>query len=244
MVLAAATPFTGNHTIHIPKNMEWYFVSLTIEAQLQSLVPVKVFFFVSCPCFDQNHRFLSSLWICAGAGLRTDPKQQQQQQSMLKAAGAPLPPRLANGHGPLRNDISVGQGGLSALGEVALVREVLCACQGFDGRHVRFNPAAMRGSGGFDIAPEAGVPPVQRHLMLKLCELGWLFRCAASCPCCSLCTSKTTPAGEQHVMHLGKCQGHQDTALLIPRLTKERGVVGLAASKDVSVACVGRCRSM
>jgi hypothetical protein len=86
----------------------------------------------------------------------------------MKAAAAA--PHQSNGGG--------GQAMMmSELGEVAVVREVLCACQGFDGRHVRFNAAAMKGLGGFDISPEAGVPPVQRHLMLKLCELGWLFRC-------------------------------------------------------------------
>lgn len=62
------------------------------------------------------------------------------------------------------------------LGEVSLVWEVLCACQGFDGVHMRYKGAAVKGLGGFEIAAEAGVPRVQRSLMLKLCELGWLFR--------------------------------------------------------------------
>ena len=49
--------------------------------------------------------------------------------------------------------------------------------QGFDGQHVRYNPRAVGGLGGFEIAPEAGIPRVQRQLMLRICELGWLFRC-------------------------------------------------------------------
>ena len=48
--------------------------------------------------------------------------------------------------------------------------------QGFDGHYVRYNPRSVGGLGGFDIAPEAGIPRVQRQLMLRICELGWLFR--------------------------------------------------------------------
>ena len=48
--------------------------------------------------------------------------------------------------------------------------------QGFDGHYVRYNPRAVGGLGGFEIAPEAGIPRVQRQLMLRICELGWLFR--------------------------------------------------------------------
>jgi hypothetical protein len=117
---------------------------------------------------------------------------------MMKASPAAgvLPPRLSNGHtGPgVVGDLGGGApmvSPLSALGEVALVREVLCACQGFDGRHVRYNVAAARGAGGFDVAPEAGVPPVQRHLMLKLCELGWLFRWGPALVCFGLGSSAT-----------------------------------------------------
>ena len=48
--------------------------------------------------------------------------------------------------------------------------------QGFDGQYVRYKPRAVGGLGGFEIAPEAGIPRVQRQLMLRICELGWLFR--------------------------------------------------------------------
>ncbi|CAL5229384.1 g12698 [Coccomyxa viridis] len=65
---------------------------------------------------------------------------------------------------------------LAEVAETSLVRDVLCACQGFDGHYVRYNPRAVGGLGGFDIAPEAGIPRVQRQLMLRICELGWLFR--------------------------------------------------------------------
>ena len=41
---------------------------------------------------------------------------------------------------------------------------------------MRYNPRAVGGLGGFDIAPEAGIPRVQRQLILRICELGWLFR--------------------------------------------------------------------
>lgn len=64
------------------------------------------------------------------------------------------------------------------------------ALQGFDGHYVRYNPRAVGGLGGFDIAPEAGIPRVQRQLMLRICELGWLFRyllcCQMNAPVCGL----------------------------------------------------------
>ena len=56
------------------------------------------------------------------------------------------------------------------------MREVLCACQAVDGRIIRFSGAAAGGRGGAEIAPEAGVAPVHRQAVLRLCELGWLFR--------------------------------------------------------------------
>ncbi|EIE20511.1 hypothetical protein COCSUDRAFT_48540 [Coccomyxa subellipsoidea C-169] len=98
----------------------------------------------------------------ASAVLRKDPKEQ------------PAGLREAT----LRKDSKTAAEARSAsnLGEIALVREVLCACQGFDGQHVRYSPTAMNGLGSYEIAAEAGIPPVQRSLVLKLCEVGWLFR--------------------------------------------------------------------
>jgi hypothetical protein len=66
------------------------------------------------------------------------------------------------------------------VAEVALVREVLGACQGWDGRFVRYNPKAAGGLGAYEVAPDAGVPRTQRQLVAELCELGWLFRCACA----------------------------------------------------------------
>ena len=96
------------------------------------------------------------------AVLRKDPKDQAA--SLREAA--------------MRQDSRAAADARSAgnFGEVSLVREVLCACQAFDGEHVRYKGAAKKGLGGFEIAAAAGIPPVQRSLMLKLCELGWLFR--------------------------------------------------------------------
>ncbi|CAL8465011.1 g4546 [Coccomyxa elongata] len=96
--------------------------------------------------------------------LRKDPNEQP---ASLRAAA-------------MCQDGQAAAGARSAgnLGAAALVREVLCACQAFDGRHVRYKGGAMKGGykGGFEIAADAGIPPVQRSLMLKLCELGWLYR--------------------------------------------------------------------
>ena len=62
--------------------------------------------------------------------------------------------------------------------EQDLVRDALYACQAVDGMHVAFDPAAERGMGGFALDPAMQLPRVQRHLLLKLCEVGWLFRCS------------------------------------------------------------------
>ena len=57
-----------------------------------------------------------------------------------------------------------------------LVRDVLYACQGIDGKYLRWQPASCGGSGGY--AANAGVtlPLAEQQLTLQLCELGWLFR--------------------------------------------------------------------
>ena len=58
------------------------------------------------------------------------------------------------------------------LGEPELVRDVLFACQGIDGRSLRFD--ARRGAYVVDDA--ARVSPGARRLAEKLAECGWLFR--------------------------------------------------------------------
>lgn len=82
-------------------------------------------------------------------------------------------PRHARRHRPAHT------GGRAQVSEAELVREVLCACQAVDGRIIRYSGAAAGGRGGAEVAPEAGVPAVHRQAVLRLCELGWLFRCAA-----------------------------------------------------------------
>jgi len=64
--------------------------------------------------------------------------------------------------------------------ETMLVRDVLYACQGIDGKYLRWQPAACGGSGGY--AADAGVtlPLAEQQLTLQLCELGWLFRCVST----------------------------------------------------------------
>jgi gamma-tubulin complex component 3 len=59
------------------------------------------------------------------------------------------------------------------VSEAALVRDVLYACQGIDGRYVRYNKA---GDGAYDLPDGVRVPRSTRTVVRKLCELGWLFR--------------------------------------------------------------------
>ena len=58
------------------------------------------------------------------------------------------------------------------IGEQELVRDVLFACQGIDGRHIRYNPQMA----SYVVDPAAPVRPGARDLARKLTELGWLFR--------------------------------------------------------------------
>ncbi|KAL0405026.1 UNVERIFIED_CONTAM: Gamma-tubulin complex component 3 [Sesamum radiatum] len=56
--------------------------------------------------------------------------------------------------------------------EVILVRDVLYACQGIDGKYVKFDEKADA-----YVLPELiKVPRATRIMVRKLCELGWLFR--------------------------------------------------------------------
>lgn len=59
----------------------------------------------------------------------------------------------------------------SDVSEQALVRDVLYACQGIDGRYVKFNKEAD----GFMVEESVKVPRATRTLIRRLCEVGWLY---------------------------------------------------------------------
>nr|CAD1826168.1 unnamed protein product [Ananas comosus var. bracteatus] len=58
------------------------------------------------------------------------------------------------------------------VSESALVRDVLYACQGIDGRYVRFDKI----SDGYDLPESLKLPRSTKTLVRKLCEMGFLFR--------------------------------------------------------------------
>ncbi|CAM6099365.1 unnamed protein product [Calypogeia fissa] len=60
----------------------------------------------------------------------------------------------------------------SEVPEGALVRDVVYACQGIDGRYVKFDKEAD----GFVIEESLKVAKTTRVLIRRLCEVGWLFR--------------------------------------------------------------------
>lgn len=60
----------------------------------------------------------------------------------------------------------------SEVTEGALVRDVLYACQGIDGRYVKFD----RELDGFAVDEAFKVPRATRMLVRRLCEVGWLYR--------------------------------------------------------------------
>ena len=58
------------------------------------------------------------------------------------------------------------------LSEQALLRDVVFAFQGIDGKYVRWSNRAN----AFMVDPRTGVLQAVRTLVGKLCEMGWLFR--------------------------------------------------------------------
>uniref|UniRef100_A0A2C9V8W6 Uncharacterized protein n=1 Tax=Manihot esculenta TaxID=3983 RepID=A0A2C9V8W6_MANES len=58
------------------------------------------------------------------------------------------------------------------VSEEVLVRDVLYACQGIDGKYVKFDVNAD----GYVLLDTVKVPRTTRLIVRKLCELGWLFR--------------------------------------------------------------------
>lgn len=56
--------------------------------------------------------------------------------------------------------------------EGALVRDVLYACQGIDGKYVKFD----KNVDGYVVVDSVKVPRATKIMVRKLCELGWLFR--------------------------------------------------------------------
>ncbi|CAA6664252.1 unnamed protein product [Spirodela intermedia] len=60
----------------------------------------------------------------------------------------------------------------SAVAESALVKDVLYAVQGIDGKYVRHNTVID----AYDLPDSLRVPASTRTMIRRLCELGWLFR--------------------------------------------------------------------
>ncbi|KAF5737356.1 putative gamma-tubulin complex component [Tripterygium wilfordii] len=58
------------------------------------------------------------------------------------------------------------------VSEEVLVRDVLYACQGIDGKYVKFDANVD----GYALLDSIKVPRATRIMVRKLCELGWLFR--------------------------------------------------------------------
>ncbi|KAL4587567.1 hypothetical protein LXL04_000439 [Taraxacum kok-saghyz] len=58
------------------------------------------------------------------------------------------------------------------VSEEVLVRDVLYACQGIDGKYVKFNETID----GYALLDSVRVPKPTRIMICKLCELGWLFK--------------------------------------------------------------------
>jgi len=125
-----------------------------------------------CPAPSPQRRGVVSHEACRHMVPGTQAQPQQAAQPGREGPPCALTLLMPGARPPWRR---------AQVSEAELVREVLCACQAVDGRIIRFSGAAAGGRGGAEIAPEAGVSAVHRQLVLRLCELGWLFRCARGC---------------------------------------------------------------
>ena len=64
----------------------------------------------------------------------------------------------------------------SQVAESVLTRDLIYACQGIDSKYLHYNVAANQNMGGFEIDSRAGIPAVDRQVLLVLSEIGWLFK--------------------------------------------------------------------
>ena len=64
----------------------------------------------------------------------------------------------------------------SQVAESVLARDLIYACQGIDSKYLHYNVAANQNMGGFEIDSRAGIPAVDRQVLLVLSEIGWLFK--------------------------------------------------------------------
>ncbi|BBM99355.1 gamma-tubulin complex component 3 [Marchantia polymorpha subsp. ruderalis] len=71
----------------------------------------------------------------------------------------------------IREFVEISQVDLEVT-EAALVRDVVYACQGIDGRYVKFD----KEQDGYVVDSNVKVPKATRVLVRRLCEVGWLFR--------------------------------------------------------------------
>lgn len=62
------------------------------------------------------------------------------------------------------------------VAESVLARDLIYACQGIDSKHLHYNVAANQNLGGFEVDSRAGIPTVDRQVLLVLSEVGWLFK--------------------------------------------------------------------
>eukprot|EP00803_Ostreobium_quekettii_P003739 evm.model.scf_156.5 EVM.evm.TU.scf_156.5 scf_156:43972-47321(-) len=124
---------------------------------------------------------LRASWVCQDGGLRAlrQPAAVVDGNGLAPAIGHHPPRQLHTSQALQKQLAPIAQNGdpqpASSPKESSLVRDVLYVCQGIDGNHIRFDPGGGAG-GSFAIDPEAAVDPAQSRLILRLCELGWLFR--------------------------------------------------------------------
>eukprot|EP00164_Ancoracysta_twista_P021569 GFYU01039261.1.p1 GENE.GFYU01039261.1~~GFYU01039261.1.p1 ORF type:complete len:388 (-),score=49.40 GFYU01039261.1:95-1258(-) len=58
------------------------------------------------------------------------------------------------------------------ISEAVLLRDILFVFQGVDGRYIKYNVPADT----YTVDPTVGIPTAARHMVCRLCEVGWLYR--------------------------------------------------------------------
>ena len=77
---------------------------------------------------------------------------------------------------PVFGDTPISVIDASQVAESVLARDLIYACQGIDSKYLHYNVAANQNMGGFEIDSRAGIPAVDRQVLLVLSEIGWLFK--------------------------------------------------------------------
>ncbi len=109
---------------------------------------------------------LVSSQLGGASTVRSDPGQRSARTMNSESSSCPLPEPSAR----LLNALVLPA--RPELPDLELLRELMCALLGIEGKVVRFDDRNDR----FTVDEQAGVPAAARRLALRVAECGWLYR--------------------------------------------------------------------